>query len=175
LLKLLALCHVVLPLFPSMSVWSQYDAIKSCPIYHKDKNGCFMLDKIGSDLSKMDQTWPNWISRQSTHSFICLNSLVQIRSNQTKLDQIGSNWIKKDQDGSGWLFGSHQIKLVQIGSNWFKLVQIGSNWFKLVLLGSNWFKSDQSELNEIVIGPNLIKSDVIFSFLSISCFDRLVF
>ena len=30
--------------------------IKSCHIYKKDKNGCFILDFFGSDLSKMDQT-----------------------------------------------------------------------------------------------------------------------
>ena len=60
LLKLLGFCHVLQP-FPSMSVWSQNDAIKSCSIYKKDKNGCFILDFFGSDLSKMDQTWSNLI------------------------------------------------------------------------------------------------------------------
>ena len=30
--------------------------IKSCHIYRKDKNGCFIFDFFGSDLSKMDQT-----------------------------------------------------------------------------------------------------------------------
>ena len=45
---------VMLQQFPSMSVWSQNDAINSCHIYHEDKNGCFILDQIGSDLSKMD-------------------------------------------------------------------------------------------------------------------------
>ena len=30
--------------------------IKSCHIYRKDKNGCFVFDFFGSDLSKMDQT-----------------------------------------------------------------------------------------------------------------------
>ena len=29
---------------------------KSCHIYRKDKNGCFVFDFFGSDLSKMDQT-----------------------------------------------------------------------------------------------------------------------
>ena len=29
--------------------------INSCHIYRKDKNGCFMFDFFGSDLSKMDQ------------------------------------------------------------------------------------------------------------------------
>ena len=39
--------------------------IKSCHIYRKDKNDCFVFDLFGSDLSKMDQTWSNWISHQS--------------------------------------------------------------------------------------------------------------
>ena len=30
--------------------------MKSCHIYRKDKNGCFVFDFFGSDLSKMDQT-----------------------------------------------------------------------------------------------------------------------
>ena len=35
--------------------------IKSCHIYRKDKNGCFVFDFFGSDPSKMDQTWSNLI------------------------------------------------------------------------------------------------------------------
>ena len=45
--------------------------IKSCHIYKKDNNDCFILDLFGSDLSKLDQTWSNLI----------------------KLDQTWSNWI----------------------------------------------------------------------------------
>ena len=30
-------------------------AIKSCHIYRKDKNACYVFDFFGSDLSKMDQ------------------------------------------------------------------------------------------------------------------------
>ena len=30
--------------------------VKSCHIYRKNKNGCFVFDFFGSDLSKMDQT-----------------------------------------------------------------------------------------------------------------------
>ena len=30
--------------------------IKICHIYRKDKNGCFVFDFFGLDLSKMDQT-----------------------------------------------------------------------------------------------------------------------
>ena len=39
--------------------------IKSCHIYHEDKNGYIILDFFESDLSKMDQTLSNWISDQS--------------------------------------------------------------------------------------------------------------
>ena len=40
-------------------------AIKSCHIYRKDKNACYVFGFFGSDLSKMDQIWSNWISHQS--------------------------------------------------------------------------------------------------------------
>ena len=35
---------------------SENVTMKSCHIYRKDKNGCFVFDFFGSDLSKMDQT-----------------------------------------------------------------------------------------------------------------------
>ena len=98
LLKLLAFCHVVLQPFPSMSFWSQNDAIKVVTFTMRIKMAVLFWIRL-------DQICPKWI----------------------KLHQIGSNWIKKDQDGSGWLFGSNQIKLVQKGSTWIKLVQISSN------------------------------------------------
>ena len=34
--------------------WNQKDILKLTDLYHEDKNGCFVLDQIGSDLSKMD-------------------------------------------------------------------------------------------------------------------------
>ena len=39
--------------------------IKNYHIYRKDKNGCFVFNFFGLDLSKMDQTWSKWISHQS--------------------------------------------------------------------------------------------------------------
>ena len=48
--------------------WIKLDQIGISPIkncwhtYHEDKNGHFIFDLIGSDLSKLDQTWSNWIS-----------------------------------------------------------------------------------------------------------------
>ena len=65
------------------------------------------------------------------HLFICLNTLIKIRSNWIK-NQARSKLIKLDQIGINW------IKLDQIGSNWIKLEQIGSDWIKLDQIGSNW-------------------------------------
>ena len=39
-----------------ISQQSKNVSIQSCHIYKLDKNGHFILDQIGSDLSKMDQT-----------------------------------------------------------------------------------------------------------------------
>ena len=44
--------------------------MKSCHIYRKEKNGCFVFDFFGSDMSKMDQTGSNWISQQSKNATI---------------------------------------------------------------------------------------------------------
>ena len=44
---------------------SKIITIKSCHIYHEDKNGYFIFEFFESDLSKMDQTLSNWISHQS--------------------------------------------------------------------------------------------------------------
>ena len=93
-----------------MSVWSQNDAIKSCHIYKKDKNGCFILDFFGSDLSKMDQTWSNWISHKSKN--VSLKSFHIYKKNENAcliLDFFGSDLSKMDQT---W---SNLIKLDQIG------------------------------------------------------------
>ena len=61
LLKLLGICHVVvlscLP-FPSISVWSQNDAIKTCHIYHEDKKWLFYF---GSDWIRSVQSGSNLI------------------------------------------------------------------------------------------------------------------
>ena len=116
--------------FPSMSVWSQNDAIKSCSIYKKDKNGWVFLDFFGSDLSKMDQNWSNLLKLDFSTIKKCFYTKLShlqigwkwpfyfgsdwIRSvqnglNLTKLVQIGS---KKDQDWSDWSNGSNQIKLI---------------------------------------------------------------
>ena len=44
--------------------------MKSCHIYRKEKNGCYVFDFFGSDMSKMDQTGLNWISQQSKNATI---------------------------------------------------------------------------------------------------------
>ena len=40
-------------------------SIKSCHILKRIKVTILCLDFFGSDLSKLDQTWSNWISHQS--------------------------------------------------------------------------------------------------------------
>ena len=55
-LSFLIFVMLLLQPFPSMAALSHDDAIKSCHIYKKDENGCFIFDFFGSDLSKMDQT-----------------------------------------------------------------------------------------------------------------------
>ena len=79
-------------------------AIKSCHI--KDKNRCFVFDFFGSDLSKMDQTWSNWISHQFKN--------VTIKS---------CHIYKKDKNGCFILdfFGSDLSKMDQTWSNLIKL------------------------------------------------------
>ena len=56
--------------------------IKSCHIYRKDKNGCFVFDFLGSDLSKMDQTCITWISQLSksknVNNFIWVHTLINL-------------------------------------------------------------------------------------------------
>ena len=78
--------------------------------------------------------------------------LDQICPKWNKLDQIGilTNDKRTFQLDHRDLvqIGSNQIKLDQIGLNWFKLVQIGSKKIKmdqvdcLVQIGSNWIKKD---------------------------------
>jgi hypothetical protein len=54
------ICPKWIKLDQTCSNWISHQSknvsIKSCHIYKKDKNGCFILDQIGSDLSKTDQT-----------------------------------------------------------------------------------------------------------------------
>ena len=162
-------CCCCLP-FPSISVWSQNDAIKSCNIYKKDKNGYFILDFFGSDLSKMDQTWSNLLKLDFSPIKKCFyTKLSHLQIGQKLQFYFGSDWIrsvqnglnltKLDQIGSQWLtlvhIGSHWFTLVQISLNWFKSDKIGSNWIKSDPVGWNWFKVEQIRL----IGPNWTKLD----------------
>ena len=78
-------------------------SIKSCHIYKKNKNGCFIIHFFGSDLSKMDQTWSNWFFHQSRN--------VSIKSCR----------IYKKDKYSPFLFDFFWIRSVQNGSNLIKL------------------------------------------------------
>ena len=75
--------------------------IKSCHICRKDKNDCLIFDFFGSELSKMDQTWSNWISRQSKNFTIKSCHIYHEDENSYLifLDQICPKWIKLDQIG----------------------------------------------------------------------------
>ena len=153
--------------FPSMSVWSQNDAIKSCHIYKKDKNDCFILDFFGSDLSKMDQTWSNLLELDFSPIKKCFYTKLSHLQIGYKLPfYFGLDWIRSVQNGLNLTksvqIGSKKIRInridqmVQIRLNWFKLDQNGSNWITLVQISLNWFKSDK-------IGSNWIKSDQVGS------------
>ena len=123
----LNLCHVVVFLqpFPSMSVWSQNDAIKNCHIYHEDENGCFILDQICPKWIKLDQI--GFLTNDKWTFQLDHKDIVPIGSNQIWLDQISSNWFKLVQNGSKWIRLIIWFKSDKIGSNWFKLAQIGEN------------------------------------------------
>ena len=103
--------------FPSISVWSQNDAIKSCHIYKKDKNGCFILDFFGSDPSKMDQTWSNLIKLDFSPIKKVLLLKVSTFTERIKMAVLFFNFFGSDLPK--W------IKLDQTWSNMIKLDQIG--------------------------------------------------
>ena len=113
------------------------------------KMAILFLDFFGSDPSKMDQTWSNWISNQSKN--VTIKSCHIYRKDKNGclflifLDQICPKWIKLDQTWSNWI--SHQSKNVTItnchiyrkdkndrlifdffGSDLSKMDQTWSNW-----------------------------------------------
>ena len=89
--------------------------IKSCHIYRKDKNVCFILIFLGSDPSKMDQTWSNWISHQSKNVTIKSCHIYKKDKNGCfSLDFFGSDLSKMDQTWSNWI--SNRSKNVAIKS-----------------------------------------------------------
>ena len=122
--------------FPSMSVWSQYDAIKSCHIYNEDKN---LLFYFGSD----------WI--RSVWNGLNLTKFVQIGSKKIKMDGIDCfcsnqiNWFKLDKKNQGKI-GSFTIKSDKTGSDkfllifWYPIGWKNKTWIKLGLIdSSHWF------------------------------------
>ena len=84
--------------------------IKSCHIFKKNKNGCFVFDFFGSDPSKMDQTWSNLIK---------LDFLANLKMSLWKVVTFPER-IKM-----AILFLIFWIRSVQNGSNMIKLDQIG--------------------------------------------------
>ena len=95
--------------FPHQSI---HIPIKICHIYRKDKNDCFVFDFLGSDLSKMDQTWSKWISHQSKN--VAIKSCHIYRKDKNAcyvFGFFGSDLSKMDQIWSNWI--SHQSKTLQ--------------------------------------------------------------
>ena len=78
-------------------------SIQSCHIFKRNKNGRFIFDFFGSDLSKMDQTWSKWISHQSKN--ITVKSCRVYKKDNNGffildfLDQICAKWIELDENG----------------------------------------------------------------------------
>ena len=67
--------------------------IKSCHVYRKDRNDCFIFDFFGSDLSKMDQTWSNFLARNSFLAVMTfLHKLLFV---QKYLCQIWSSFLAR--------------------------------------------------------------------------------
>jgi hypothetical protein len=101
--------------------------IKSCHIYRKDKNGCFILDFLDRSV----KNGSNWVKLYQYRFFTNQKLLCTIKSCHichenkncnSNLDQIGSNLSKMDQICPKW------IKSVQNGSNLSKMDQTGLNW-----------------------------------------------
>ena len=94
--------------------------IQKCQIFKKNKNGRFIFDFFGSDLSKMDQTWSKLIKLDFLTNIKMLLYKVVTFTERIKmavlflifLDQICPKWIKLDQTWSNWI--SYQSKNVTI-------------------------------------------------------------
>ena len=80
--------------------------IKSCHIYRKDKNDCFVFDFFGSDLSKMDQTWSNLIKLDFSPIKKCYYKKLSERIKMAALFDFLGSASKMDQNWSNWI--SHQ-------------------------------------------------------------------
>ena len=91
--------------------------IKSCHIYKKDKNGCFILDFFRSDLSKMDQTWSNLIKLDfSQIKNVSLKSFHIYKNDKNACFILYFFWIRSVQNGSNLIKMSHQSKNVTVKS-----------------------------------------------------------
>ena len=75
--------------------------IKSRHIYKKDKNGCFIADFFGSDLSKMDQIWSNLLKLDfSPIKKCCYKKLSHLPWRKKSSLYFWSDWIRTVQNGS---------------------------------------------------------------------------
>ena len=112
--------------------------IKSCHIYRKDKNGCFIWFfrirsvQNGSNLIKIDQ-----IGFLTNQKMLLLKRIKMAVLFLIFLDQICPKWIKLDQIGFPPQSKNYRkdkmavlflIFLDQICPKWIKLDQTWSNW-----------------------------------------------
>ena len=88
-------------------------SIKSCYIYKKDKNGCFILDffsirsvQNGSNLIKLDQI--GFLTNQKSVTIKSCHIYRKDKNGCFVFDFFGSDLSKMDQTGSNWI--SHQPK-----------------------------------------------------------------
>ena len=75
---------------------------------------CFFYTVFGSDLSKMDQTWSNWISHQSKNVIIkSFHIYLEDKNGNFLFDCFGSDLSKMDQiDETWWNCKTHQLKML---------------------------------------------------------------
>ena len=130
-------------------------------IYKKDKNGHFILDCFGSDLSKMDQTGSNLISDEIIIEIY--HQIFNFIYFLIKMDQNGSNLIKLDfWWNNHWNISSDfQLYLFfdQIESDL-------SKWIRMDQIGSKWIKTDQTwsyQISDEIINEIYCQ---IFNFIS---------
>ena len=110
------------------------------------------LDQICPKWIKLDQTWSNWISRQSKNVTIKSCHIYKKDNNgRSVFDFCGSDLSKMDQTWSKWI--SHKSKSVSIDSFhiykknkngcfifyfWIRSSKLDQTWSNLIKLDQTW-------------------------------------
>ena len=122
------ICPKWIKLDQTWSNWISHQSknvtIKSCHIYRKDRNDCFIFDFFGSDLSKMDQTWSNFLAR---NGFLAVIVFLQ------KLLLIQKYFCENLK----WLFGQKGFFLARNGFFQMNLPYFSKYW-KVWLAFDGW-------------------------------------